>query len=411
MRIVVVGQGGREHALAWRLAREGHTVVGVPGNPGLAELGPCVPVDASNVAALAQACADASPDLVVVGPEAPLAAGLVDRLRAADVPVFGPTQAASRIESSKAFAKDVMQRAGVPTARFFTVTTPAELDASLQTLGGEVAVKADGLAAGKGVVVCSTVAEATEAGLRLLERGPVVIEERLTGPELSVIVLTDGRGVAMLPPSRDHKRLLDGDEGPNTGGMGAVAPVSVPPGFLEGLRETVFRPTLDAMAAAGTPFAGALFAGFMLTPAGPKVLEFNARFGDPETQAIMLALSGDVRLGELLMDAARGQLADAILPADGATCGVVVAAPRYPETPETGAPVEGIPEARATGAEVFHAGTRLVDGRVVTAGGRVLTVVARAPTLAEARVMSLAAARLIRFPGAQLRTDIGATSA
>jgi phosphoribosylamine--glycine ligase len=410
VRIAIIGQGGREHALAWRLVREGHEIIGVPGNPGIAELGRCVEASVSDVQALTAACQAERPDLVVIGPEAPLAAGLADRLRQVGLTVFGPSQAATRIESSKAFSKQLMQRAGVPTARFRTVTTAAELESILAELGGAVAVKADGLAAGKGVVVCSTVTEAYAAALPMLSRGPVIVEERLVGPELSVIGVTDGKHVAILPPSRDHKRLLDGDEGPNTGGMGAVAPVPVPAQWLDQVRETIFRPTLAALAADGAPFTGALFAGLMLTPEGPRVLEFNARFGDPETQAILTSLSADVQLGQLLLRSATGQIADEVLPSSGAVCSVVMASHGYPDSPRSGDVIEGLPAAREQGALVFHAGTRSEGDQVVTAGGRVLSVVARGPTLSEARDRALEAARRIHFSGAQFRTDIGATT-
>lgn len=407
MRIVVVGQGGREHALVWRLAREGNEVIAVPGNPGTGAQARAVNVALGDLDAVEAACVEVAPELVVIGPEAPLAAGLSDRLRARGLAVFGPSANAARIEASKAYAKEIMRAGGVPTADFALVTNEAELDAALARMGGDVAVKADGLAAGKGVVVCSDVADAREHAVRFLARGPVVIEERLSGPELSVIALTDGRGIALLPRARDHKRLLDGDEGPNTGGMGAVCPAEVEPSLLDSLRETVFRPTLAALAADGAPFSGALYAGLMLDPRGVRVLEFNARFGDPETQAILVALSDDVRLGEVLLAAAQGRLEDSDLATDGAACCVVVASEGYPESPRTGDDIEGIEAAEAAGALVFHAGTAQRDGAIVTAGGRVLGVTARGADLESARAAAQAACDLIHFPGAHRRKDIG----
>jgi phosphoribosylamine--glycine ligase len=409
MRIALVGSGGREHALAWRLTTEGHEVVALPGNPGMAERAATREVALGDVPALAAACLAEEPALVVVGPEAPLAAGLADRLRAHAVPVFGPSQAAAQLEASKAFSKALMQSAGIPTARFVTVATPAELDAALAELGGAVAVKADGLAAGKGVVVCATAEEAREAGRRLLGSGRVVVEERLEGPEISIIALTDGKALAILPPARDHKRLRDGDQGPNTGGMGAVSPVPAPADLLDFTRDSVLRPTLEAMRARGTPFSGALYAGLMLTPRGPRVLEFNARFGDPETQAIVVALAPAVKLGELLFAAATETLTDAVLPTSQSAACVVLASAGYPDSPRAGDAITGLDAARAAGAIVFHAGTRLEHGTLRTAGGRVLNVTAAGATTAEAREAANRAAALVRFDGLQRRTDVGAT--
>lgn len=410
MRIVVVGQGGREHALAWRLAGEGHEIVCIPGNPGMAKVGRCVPCD-SDVESLADACRKAEPQLVVVGPEAPLAAGLADRLRASGVDVFGPDQAPARIEASKAFAKEIMVEAQVPTARYAAVTDEAAARRVIEQYDGRVAVKADGLAAGKGVVVCGTVNEAMEAAVRLLKQGPVVVEERLEGLEVSIIGLTDGERVTVLPASRDHKRLLDGDEGPNTGGMGAVSPVALPDGLLESVGDDVLKPVLRALEARGMRFNGALYAGLMMTADGPKVLEFNARLGDPETQALLVALDPSVNLGELLHAGATGRMEDRVLSAVGTVCTVVMASAGYPVTSRSGDVIEGLEDAEATGAVVFHAGTREKNGSIESAGGRVLGVTARGATLPEAREAALKAARLVRFDGRQLRTDIGATSA
>lgn len=408
--MVVVGQGGREHALAWRLVREGHDVVCLPGNPGMANIARCLPVS-SDVDALEKACLEIAPELVVIGPEAPLAAGLADRLRARGLAVFGPDAAAARIEASKAFAKEIMALAGVPTAGFATATDLATARATIETYQGQVAVKADGLAAGKGVVVCGGVDEAMDAARRLLALGPVVVEERLEGPEISIIGLTDGERVAVLPAARDHKRLSDGDQGPNTGGMGAVCPVALPEGLLESVSDTVLKPVLRTMAERGTPFQGALYAGLMLTPQGPRVLEFNARMGDPETQALMVALDDEVKLGEVLYAAATGRLEDRLLPATGAACVVVLASAGYPESSRSGDVIEGVEAVEASGAVVFHAGTRQRQGRLETAGGRVLGVTHRGATLTEAREAALSAARQVTFDGRQLRTDIGSTSA
>lgn len=410
MKIVVVGSGGREHALAHRFISEGHEVVAIPGNPGISEIARCVSVDASDVLALTRACVEAAPELVVVGPEAPLAAGLADRLVALRVPTFGPGAKAARIESSKGFAKDVMARAGVPTASFAIATSVAEADAAIDSMQGRCVVKADGLAAGKGVVVCGSVDEAREAARNWLKKGPIVIEERLEGPEVSIIALTDGTHVAVLPPARDHKRLRDGDEGPNTGGMGAICPVPLAEGTLEFVRDQVMRPVLKTLAAEGKPFVGALYAGLMLTRSGPKVLEFNARFGDPETQAITAALSTDVNLGHTCLEAATGRLSDAILPATTSACVVVVASAGYPESPRTGDPIGGLDEARQSGARVFHAGTKRVPDRLVSAGGRVLGVVGTGATLTLAREAANRATASITLEGAQWRRDIGASS-
>lgn len=410
MRIVVVGQGGREHALGWRFAREGHEVIAIPGNPGLAQLGTCVDVPMSDVHALTRACVEARPDLVVVGPEAPLAAGLATHLRALGLATFGPSAEAARIESSKAFAKDVMARAQVPTAAFEVVQDEQEAARAIGRFGGRCAVKADGLAAGKGVVVCGAVDEAMEAARTWLAKGPVVVEERLEGPEISIIAVTDGRAAVLLPTARDHKRLKDHDEGPNTGGMGAVCPVTVEPGLLASVQDEVVRPVLHALETLGAPFSGALYVGLMLTPNGPRVLEFNARFGDPETQAIVTALGDDVKFADLLLAAAERRLEDGVLAAAHASCCMVLASAGYPDAARSSDEIAGL-DAAGEGSTVFHAGTRTdAAGRLVTSGGRVLNVVAVAQTLAAARARALSSARQVRLDGVQFRTDIGATT-
>ncbi|MEX2102396.1 MAG: phosphoribosylamine--glycine ligase, partial [Gaiellaceae bacterium] len=340
-------------------------------------------------------CREHAVDLVVVGPEAPLVVGVADELRRAGVAVFGPSSAAARIEGSKSFAKEVMRAAGVPTA--------AELD----ELRAPCVLKADGLAAGKGVFVCRTQAE-LDAALPAVRRlgGGLVVEELLEGEEVSIFVLTDGARTLALPPAQDFKRLRDGDEGPNTGGMGSYSPVPLlSPDDVEALAETVHRPVLDELAERRTPFVGLLYAGLMLTTEGPRVLEFNCRFGDPETQAILPLVEGD--LLQALASAAAGSLGRASLGASGeAAVSVVLAAPGYPGAPEAGIPIEGIEEAEGEGALVFHAGTAVREGRTVSAGGRVLNVTGLGPSVAEARELAYRAVEQISFPGAMYRRDV-----
>ncbi|CAA9535723.1 MAG: Phosphoribosylamine--glycine ligase [uncultured Thermomicrobiales bacterium] len=419
MRILVVGGGGREHALLWKLAQSSRVgaLLCAPGNPGTAELAETVPVPGSDLDGIAGAALERNADLVVIGPEAPLIAGLADRLAAAGVAVCGPTAAAARIEGSKAWAKEIMAEAGVPTARAVVVR---DLVAGLTALGGfdpPVVVKADGLAAGKGVVVAATRVEAAMALTALLEDdalGPagrtVVLEEFLEGREVSVLALTDGETIVPLPPARDHKRVFDRDRGPNTGGMGAFAPPpDLPEGFLATVHDTILAPTVRALAARGTPFRGVLYAGLMLTADGPVCLEFNARFGDPETQVILPLLDAGTDLAELLAAVAAGTLRDAPVPppARETSVGVVLAAGGYPGPYRTGLPIAGL-ERVPEDILVFHAGTRRdPDGGVVTTGGRVLTVVGRGPDLAAARERAYAGADAIGFEGKHLRRDIG----
>jgi phosphoribosylamine--glycine ligase len=355
--------------------------------------------------------------LAVIGPEAPLALGLADLLRARGVPVFGPSRAAAQLEWSKAFAKDFMRRHGIPTAEYavFAALEPA-IDFAKHA-AYPLVVKADGLAAGKGVLICATFTEA-EAAIRsiLVERAfgsagdRVVIEEFLEGDELSVIALVDGERIAVLPPARDYKRLEDGDRGPNTGGMGCYAPVAeLSPELLKTIRETILEPTVTGLRAEGRPYRGALYAGLMLTRSGPSVLEFNCRFGDPETQVILPLLKGDV--ADLLLACAEGRLGgDSIESGANATACVVLAAAGYPESPRRGDPIAGIDEAADAGAIVFHAGTALREGRLVTDGGRVLSVVATGTDVGEARERAYAAADQIHFAGKQMRRDIALTS-
>lgn len=399
VKVLVVGSGGREHALAWKLAQseELEELHAAPGNPGIAALGLCHPVRADDAETLLDLSREVGIDLVVVGPEAPLAAGLADVLRHAGVAVFGPGAAAARIESSKAFAKEVMRAAGVPTA------------GELAEVRAPCVVKADGLAAGKGVWVCRSRAEADEAWRRARGMGDrVVVEELLEGEEVSLFALCDGLDALPLAPAQDFKRLHDGDAGPNTGGMGSYSPVpSVGPDEVEELVDAVHRPVLRELAERGTPFQGLLYAGLMLTEDGPRALEFNCRFGDPETQAILPRLDGDL-LGALAA-AATGSLGEVELAASPETAvTVVLASPGYPDEPETGIEIQGVADAEAAGALVFHAGTALRGETLVSAGGRVLNVTATGTSAAAARERVYGAVERIDFPGAHYRRDIAA---
>jgi phosphoribosylamine--glycine ligase len=417
MRVLVVGSGGREHALVWKIAqsplvRELHAA---PGNPGMERLARLVPLRADDVAGLAAWAREHRVDLVVVGPEAPLVAGLADRLVQEGVPVFGPSAAAAEIEGSKAFAKEVMAAAGIPTAEHavFSALGPALEHARARQ--GRVVIKADGLAAGKGVVVCGAVEEA-EAALRamLVDRvhgaagATVVVEERLEGPEASCIGFTDGERVRMLPSAQDHKRVFDGDRGPNTGGMGAFSPSPrVGPELEREVEQKVLLPAVREMARRGRTFRGALYAGLMLTARGPRVLEFNARLGDPETQPILLRLAGDIV--PVLLGVARGDLSKVEMRFDRrAAVGIVLAAEGYPGKVVTGDAIEGADGSFPDGVQVFQAGTaRSADGRLVTAGGRVLTACALGDGLAEASARAYEAAARVRFRGCHYRRDIG----
>jgi phosphoribosylamine--glycine ligase len=412
VRVLLLGSGGREHALAWKLAqspRLSELLCG-PGNPGTARLGRNVPLKADAPDAVAALARQERVDLVVVGPEAPLVAGVADALAAEGIACFGPVAAAARLEGSKAFAKEVMAEAGVPTADFQVFTDAAAAEAYAVSKG-RIVVKADGLAAGKGVIVAPD-AEAARAAVRTVAAmgtagQQLVLEELLEGEEVSVIALCDGERYVLLPPAQDHKRVGEGDTGPNTGGMGAYCPVPfLTPEALAQVGERVIAPMLAVMRRRGSPFKGALYAGLMLTRSGPKVLEFNARFGDPETQVLMLQLGED--LLPLLDACARGQLEPRpLVLAPGASVGVVLAAEGYPDTPRRGQRIEGL-EAVPMGASVFMAGVEAKDGAILTAGGRVLTVCARGDDLAEARQRAYAAIAGIRFEGMHFRRDIGA---
>lgn len=416
MKALIVGGGGREHALAWALHRDHSSLelIAAPGNPGIAELARCVPIQATELDALQALASAERVDLTVVGPEAPLAAGIVDRFRAAGLPIFGPTSAAARIESSKSFAKSVLRRAGVPTA---VASVHSELESAreaIRRLGAPVVVKASGLAAGKGVFVCRSIDEAEEAAAVLLERGflgdagsEILVEEFMEGEELSLLAITDGRTVLPMLPAQDHKRLRDGDEGPNTGGMGAYAPVLLGTDELVSAAvERIFEPTLRMLRELGTPFSGLLYAGLMITGNGPKVVEFNCRFGDPETEAILPLLSSS--LLDPMLRVGRGETLDhapAFRWRTGAAVTTVVAAPGYPDSPRVGQPIR-LP-AGESDVLVFHAGTRLDGGEVVSAGGRVLAITALGASVGEAQRRSRSFAERVILEGKQLRSDIG----
>lgn len=417
MRVYVVGGGGREHAIAWRLARAGHEVIAAPGNPGVSREGAVESVPLKDVGAATEAIAARGPDLVVVGPEAPLVAGLADGLRARGVPVFGPGAAGARLEGSKRFAKELFRRHGIRTAEFSICASADEVSRAARDLGGEVVVKADGLASGKGVVVCADADEATAAGRAMLEGGrfgaageTVVVERRLRGRELSVMAITDGRRYEILAQAEDHKALRDGDEGPNTGGMGAVSPAPGEGGErLERIRREIFDPTVAALAAEGIDYRGVLYAGLIIDDADrPWILEYNCRFGDPEAQAILPRLRSD--LAPHLAGAAAGALPAEPLSWDPrvAVC-VVLAAEGYPEAPRGGDRIDGLADAEATeDVIVFHAGTRLEGRDVVTSGGRVLGVTGLGDDAAAARARAYRAIGAIEFSGAHYRRDIGA---
>ncbi|TDO62675.1 phosphoribosylamine--glycine ligase [Kribbella sp. VKM Ac-2571] len=414
MKVLVIGSGGREHALAWALAQDSEVeqVVAAPGNPGIAVLRPaydgqtivCRPVDISDHDAVVALARELDVDLAVVGPEAPLVAGLADPLRDAGFAVFGPSREAAQIEGSKAFAKDVMAAASVPTGRAYVCTTPEEAATAIDAFGPPYVVKDDGLAAGKGVVVTSD----REAALaHAAECDQVLIEEFLDGPEVSLFAITDGTTVLPMQPAQDFKRLGDNDEGPNTGGMGAYTPLPwAPDDLVADITEHVLQPTIDELRHRGTPFSGLLYAGLALTSRGVRVIEFNCRFGDPETQALLPMLK--TPLGGLLYAAATGKLADhgALSWRNASAVTVVVAAKKYPASPRKGDAITGVEQAENDDVRVFHAGTALDGEELVTAGGRVLAVSAVGKDLAEARQRAYAAVGQIRIKGSQHRTDI-----
>jgi len=400
VKVLLVGSGAREHALAWKLAASPSLTQlhAAPGNPGIATLGDCHPIRAEDADGLLGLARTLGAELVVIGPEAPLVAGVADELRRAGIAVFGPGAEAARIEGSKSFAKGIMTAAGVPAA------------ASMSVASAPCVVKADGLASGKGVFVCHT-SEEVDVGIRRAAAlgGRIVIEELLEGPEISVFALCDGQRAIPLGGAQDYKRASDGDTGPNTGGMGACSPAPSVDDIAE-LVEQIHQPVVDELARRGAPFVGCLFAGLMLTADGPRVLEFNARLGDPETQALLPRLEGD--LLEALTAAANGDGNGAVL-REGSKAGVsvVLAGPEYPERSDySGAPIEGIAAAEAAGALVFQGATAVRGNGIVTNGGRILSVTATAPTVASARERAYAAVGKISFEGARFRSDIGAVA-
>jgi len=415
VKILVIGGGGREHALAWRLAAGGHDVLAAPGNPGIAACARCVPVPVGAPDALVELAAAERVELVVVGPEAPLVAGLADKLRARGVATFGPGADGARLEGSKVFSKQFFARHAIPTAPFHVASTAVEADAAIDALGGGCVIKADGLAAGKGVVVARDAGEARAAAREMLEArrfgaagATIVIEQRIAGREVSVLALTDGKRLEVLPAVEDHKTIFDGDRGPNTGGMGTVSPAWTSPELIARITRELLEPTVRGLHADGIDYRGVLYAGVMVDAAGaPWLLEYNCRFGDPETQPIMARAIGD--LGAVLAGAARGELPLGKLAWDPrvAVC-VVVAAAGYPEQPRTGDAIGGLP-ADSADVVVFHAGTaRDADGRLVTAGGRVLGVTALGVSVDQARERAYAVVDAIDLAGKQARRDIGA---
>ncbi|MEV5649426.1 phosphoribosylamine--glycine ligase [Nocardia sp. NPDC052254] len=411
MRVLVIGSGAREHALVEALRRDSGVtaIAAAPGNPGIAQVAEVRPVDPVGAESVVGAAREFGADLVVIGPEVPLVLGIADAVRAAGIACFGPSAAAARIEGSKAFAKDVMSAAGVRTAHSEIVDHPGELDAALDRFGPTWVVKDDGLAAGKGVVVTADRSAARDHGAELLEQGhPVLLESFLDGPEVSLFCLVDGETVVPLLPAQDHKRVGDGDTGPNTGGMGAYAPLPwLPAEAAAEIVDDVVKPVAAEMVRRGVPFSGLLYAGLAIGQAGPAVIEFNCRFGDPETQAVLALL--DSPLGALLHATATGTLAQAQPPRwkDGAAITVVLAAENYPSRPRTGDVISGT-EGAVANTEVLHAGTsQRSDGALVSAGGRVLNVVATGGDLTEARVNAYARIAGIKLPGSHFRTDIG----
>ncbi len=411
MKILVLGSGAREHAIIDALLQESedHEIIAAPGNAGISEAVPTVALDPNDPAAVTEYASRNNFELVIIGPEAPLVAGVADPLRTRGIPVFGPGRAAAQLEGSKAFAKRIMSAAGVPTAGAVRAATLSETEKALDNFGAPYVVKADGLAAGKGVLVTSDREAAIDHALYWLEHGTVLIEEHLAGPEISLFLLSDGHNVLPLAPAQDYKRLGDGDEGPNTGGMGAYSPLTwLPDGFVDEVVETVALPTVRLLAAEQTPFIGLLYCGLILTPNGIRVIEFNARFGDPETQVVLPRLI--TPLSGLLLAAATGSLAGHARPefALDVAVTVVIASEGYPEAPITGRPITGLDDAaRVEGVSIEHAGTAFdEDGRLVSAGGRVLDVVAVGTTFAAARRKAYKAIRKIHLEGAQYRSDI-----
>jgi phosphoribosylamine--glycine ligase len=416
MNVLLLGSGGREHALAWKLAQSPKLakLFAAPGNPGIARHARLVGIDPADHRATVDFCIKNSIDLVVIGPEAPIVDGLADNLRTMGFCVFGPSRAAARLEGSKGFTKALCERYSIPTARYARASDRLAAEAALADFGFPLVVKADGLAAGKGVIIAENEAEAQAALDTMFGGGfgasgaAVVIEEFLTGEEASFFALTDGTTIIPFGSAQDHKRVGDGDTGPNTGGMGAYSPASVLTPDLEArVMDEIVRPTVAAMAEQGTPFSGILYAGLMLTPHGPALIEYNVRFGDPECQALMMRLDGD--LIELMCAVAKGRLAALPPPRfrDEAALALVVAAKGYPDSPATGGSISGLEAAEAEGAVVFQAGTALDGDRLVASGGRVLAVTATGASVREARDAAYRAAARIDFEDGFYRRDIG----
>jgi len=417
MKVLILGSGGREHALAWAVKRSPRVteVVCAPGNGGMAQISRCVPVDLKNVAAMVRIAEAEKPDLTIVGPELPLSLGIVDELQKRGLRVFGPTRSAAMLESSKGFAKRFLQRHNIPTPNYAVCVSAAEVEKAIEIFHPPIVVKADGLAAGKGVIICDSRATAAEAAQGLFSGAllgsseqQVVIEEFIKGDEVSFLCLSDGKHVAPLVPAQDHKRIGEGDTGPNTGGMGVYSTDSLlDPAMSEWVLHHIAIPTVEGMAAEDTPFAGVLYCGLMMTARGPQVLEFNARFGDPETQAILVRLESD--LIDALEACVDGNLADTPLRwASGASACVVASSGGYPGSYKNGFPITGLAAAaQVPGVQVFHAGTAQVGGQIVTAGGRVLGVTAAADSLDQALARAYQALAEISFEGMYYRRDIG----
>jgi phosphoribosylamine--glycine ligase len=412
VKILVLGSGAREHAIVTALLREdaGHEIVAAPGNAGIARVVPVVKMDIDDPAIVAEHALAEGVELVVVGPEAPLVAGVADALRTRGIPVFGPGRAAAALEGSKTFAKRIMEEAGVPTGRAAQAGTIDEVEAALDEYGAPYVIKADGLAAGKGVLVTADRTLALEHARHYLGQGTVLVEEFLAGQEVSLFLLSDGHDVVPLSPAQDYKRLGDGDAGPNTGGMGAYSPLPwLPEGFVDEVIDTIALPTVRTLAAEQTPFIGLLYCGLILTADGIRVIEFNARFGDPETQVVLPRLV--TPLSQLLLAAASGELGGVARPqfSDDVAVTVVVASEGYPEAPRTGRVISGVEEAeRVEGVSIAHAATAESDAGLVATGGRVLSVVATGPTFVEARSRVYEAVGRLSLDGSQHRTDIAA---
>ena len=416
MNVLLIGSGGREHALAWKLAQSPKLgkLFAAPGNPGIAEHARLVDIDPADHRATVDFCLKNSVELIVIGPEAPLVDGLADNLRTMGFCVFGPNRIPAQLEGSKGFTKDLCARHSIPTARYVRASDVLAAEAALGDFGFPVVVKADGLAAGKGVVIAQNEAEAQQAVEAMFDGdfggagSAIVIEEFLAGEEASFFALTDGRTIMPFGSAQDHKRVGDGDTGPNTGGMGAYSPAAIlTPELEEQVMAEILEPTVRALSEAGTPYSGILYAGLMLTAKGPKLIEYNARFGDPECQVLMMRLQSD--LLELLHATARGRLAalDPPVFSSESALTVVMAANGYPGTPEKGGAIEGLEAAEAAGAKVFHAGTASSGGRLVSNGGRVLAVTATGASVAQAQQAAYRAVESIRFPSGFCRRDIG----